>query len=281
MLFNHQNIIKLIDIIKPDAKTGFEDIYIVFEYMETDLHRVIYSQQDLTDDHIQFFVYQILTSLNYLHSGRVMHRDIKPSNILLNKDCNLKLCDFGLARGFDAEASVELKTEYVVTRWYRAPEVILNASEYGQAIDMWSVGCVLAELLGKAPLFPGQDYLDQIKRIISVLGTPSKEEMYFIGNESAKKYIKSLPKRNKQAFTSLYPKANSLALDLLSHLLVFNPELRYTSQQALEHEYFENIREKENEGKTKGPFDWSWDNFEPTKEKLQHMVFELASIFHP
>ena len=249
--------------------------------METDLHRVIYSQQELTDDHIQYFVYQILTSMFYLHSGRVMHRDIKPSNILLNKDCNLKLCDFGLARGFDKEVNIETKTEYVVTRWYRAPEVILNASEYGESIDMWSVGCVLAELLGKAPLFPGNDYLDQIKRIISVLGTPSKEEMNFIGNDSAKKYIKSLPKRNKQPFKTLYPKASELALDLLSNLLVFNPNNRFTAEQALEHEYFDSVRAKENEGKAKEIFDWAWDNFEPTKEILQHMVYELGCKFHP
>ena len=152
-----------------------------------------------------------------------MHRDIKPSNILLNKDCGLKLCDFGLGRGFDADISTEEKTEYVVTRWYRAPEVILNASEYTESIDMWSVGCVLAELLGKAPLFPGQDYLDQIKRVISVLGTPTKDDMQFIGNESALKYIKSLPKRNALPFAKLYPKANPVALDLLGHLLLFNP----------------------------------------------------------
>jgi serine/threonine protein kinase len=280
-MFDHPSVIKLIDIIKPDAKTGFEDIYIVFEYMETDLHRVIYSQQELTDDHIQYFIYQTLTAVLYLHVGRVMHRDIKPSNILLNKDCNLKLCDFGLARGFDSEVSVETKTEYVVTRWYRAPEVILNASEYGESIDMWSVGCVLAELLGKAPLFPGNDYLDQIKRIISVLGTPNKEEMLFIGSDSAKKYIKSLPKRNRQPFISLYPKSNPLALDLLTNLLVFNPNNRYTAKQALDHEYFDSVRAKENESQPKEPFDWSWDNFEPTKEILQNMVFELGSVFHP
>jgi serine/threonine protein kinase len=116
-----------------------------------------------------------------MHSANVIHRDLKPSNILLNKQCDVKICDLGLGRGYKEEE--EAKTEYVVTRWYRAPEVILNASEYTKAIDIWSVGCILAELLGRTALFPGENYLDQIQRIISVLGTPGHEDMSYIGNE--------------------------------------------------------------------------------------------------
>ena len=149
--------------------------------METDLHRVIYSRQDLTADHIQYFVYQILRGLLFMHSANVIHRDIKPSNLLLvyfyflkfqNKACDLQICDLGLARGYVEEE--EEKTEYVVTRWYRAPQVILNASEYSKAVDIWSVGCIMAELFGRQPLFPGEDFLDQVQRIISVLGTPTQ-----------------------------------------------------------------------------------------------------------
>lgn len=123
--FDHENIITMIDIEKPPAKTGFEDIYIITDLMETDMHRVIYSRQELTDDHIQFFVYQLLRGLLNMHSALVIHRDLKPSNLLLNKNCDLKICDLGLARGFDLNDN--LLTEYVVTRWYRAPEIILNA----------------------------------------------------------------------------------------------------------------------------------------------------------
>lgn len=130
-----------------------------------------------------------------MHSALVIHRDLKPSNLLLNKNCDLKICDLGLARGFDCKDA--MLTEYVVTRWYRAPEVILNASEYDHAIDIWSIGCIFAELLGRAPLLPGDDYLDQIKRVVGILGTPTMEELEFIGNELAVKYVKSLPKRNK------------------------------------------------------------------------------------
>ena len=156
--FNHENVISLLDVLKPDGKTGFEDIYFVNDLMETDLHRVIYSHQDLSDDHIQYFVYQILKGVLYLHSASVIHRDLKPSNLLLNKNCDLKICDFGLARGLDTGDPENILTEYVVTRWYRAPEVILNASNYTKAIDIWSLGCILAELLGRTPLFPGIKY---------------------------------------------------------------------------------------------------------------------------
>jgi mitogen-activated protein kinase 1/3 len=154
--FNHENVISLLDVLKPENKTGFEDIYFVNDLMETDLHRVIYSHQDLSDDHIQYFVYQILKGVLYLHSASVIHRDLKPSNLLLNKNCDLKICDFGLARGLETGDPENILTEYVVTRWYRAPEVILNASNYTKAIDIWSIGCILAELLGRTPLFPGK-----------------------------------------------------------------------------------------------------------------------------
>jgi serine/threonine protein kinase len=107
--FDHENVISLVDVIKPEAKTGYNDIYIVTELMETDLHRVIYSRQDLSDEHIQYFMYQLMRGMLYIHSANVMHRDLKPSNILLNKNCDLKICDLGLARGF--ESDTDFKTE--------------------------------------------------------------------------------------------------------------------------------------------------------------------------
>ena len=112
--FDHENIIKLVDLLLPPAKTGYDDIYIVTDLMETDLHRVIYSRQDLTDDHMQFFIYQVLRGVFFMHSANVIHRDIKPSNLLLNKNCELKICDLGLCRGYDAND--DNLTEYVVTR---------------------------------------------------------------------------------------------------------------------------------------------------------------------
>ena len=261
--------------------------------METDLHRVIYSHQvtlyiyiyiyiqDLTDEHIQYFLYQTLRGVLFMHSGQIIHRDIKPSNLLLNKNCDLKICDFGLARGYGDSEDGESMTEYVVTRWYRAPEVILNASMYSKAIDIWSIGCVFAELLGRAPLFPGENYLDQVKRIVAILGTPTRDDMAFIGNDAAKKYIRSLPKRTKQVWSSLYSKANPVALDLLGRMLVFSPDKRYSIEECLEHPYFEGLHAEDSEPLCEEVFDWTFDDFEPTKDLLQIKIMDIATHFHP
>lgn len=130
----------------------FEDVYIVSELMDTDLHQIISSGQNLSDDHCQYFMYQILRGLKYIHSAQVLHRDLKPSNILVNENCDLKICDFGLARITDIEM-----TGYVSTRYYRAPEIMLTWQHYDKAVDIWSVGCIFAEMLIGQPLFPGKD----------------------------------------------------------------------------------------------------------------------------
>lgn len=131
---------------------------------------------------------QILRGLKYVHSADVLHRDLKPSNLLLNASCDLKICDFGLARTNEAPTNM---TEYVVTRWYRAPELLLNAECYTPAIDMWSVGCIIAEMLGRRPVFPGKDYIDQLKLICKALGSPSEAEMAFVHHERAREYIRT------------------------------------------------------------------------------------------
>jgi mitogen-activated protein kinase 1/3 len=276
--FDHENTISLLDVMLPPRRTGYNDIYIVTDLMETDLHRVIYSKQQLTNEHIQYFMYQILRGVLYIHSAQVIHRDIKPSNLLLNKQCDLKICDLGLARGYDV--NTENLTEYVVTRWYRAPEVVLSSSQYTEQIDVWSVGCVFSELLGRNPLFPGEDYLDLIQKVIAVLGTPSAEDMQFIENPAARRFIAKLPKKEKTRWSTIYPKANPAALDLLDKMLVFNPVKRWTVKHCLEHPYFHGLHNPEEEPVSNQPFDWSFDNFEPTKEILQNMVYDEALKFH-
>lgn len=116
-------------------------------------------------DAMQYFLYQILRGLKYVHSAHVLHRDLKPSNLLLNSNCDLKIGDFGLAR---TTSETDFMTEYVVTRWYRAPELLLNCSEYTAAIDIWSVGCILGEIMTRKPLFPGKDYVHQLRLITEV-----------------------------------------------------------------------------------------------------------------
>ena len=300
--FKHDNIISLIDIQKPPKRTGFEDIYIITDLMETDLHRVIYSRQELTDDHIQYFIYQILRGVLYMHSANIIHRDLKPANILANKNCDLKICDLGLGRAevydygekknnnnkkikkkktneSDSEEDPEL-TEYVITRWYRAPEVILCPSHYAKAVDIWSVGCIFAELLGRQPLFPGDHYLDQIQKIIAVTGTPKMEDLDFIQKKEAKEFFLKLVKRTKLTWSSLFPNANPIALDLLEKMLTFNPLKRYTVDQCISHPYFEGLHDPEQEPITTATFDWTFDAVELTKENLQSMIYDESLYFH-
>ncbi len=291
--FNHDNIISLLDVPKPDKKLGYNDIYIINDLMETDLHRVIYSKQELSDEHIQYFIYQILRGTLYMHSANVVHRDLKPSNILANKNCDLKICDLGLGRGGMTETNDDEDkncdklnadqplTEYVITRWYRAPEVILCPSEYSKAVDIWSIGCIFAELLGRNPLFPGDNYLDQIQKIIAVLGSPSKDDLSFITNQQALEFLLKLPKRTKQSFNTLFPKSNPVALDLLGKMLIFDPHKRYTVEKCISHPYFEGLHNPEEEPLSKTIFDWKFDDLELTKDNLQTMVYEEALKFHP
>ncbi|XWS71768.1 hypothetical protein CRYUN_Cryun03dG0167000 [Craigia yunnanensis] len=162
---DHDNIVKIKDIILPPEREKFNGVYIAYELMDTDLHQIIRSSQPLTDDHCQYFLYQLLRGRKYIHSANVLHRDLKPSNLLLNASCDLKICDFGLAR---TTSETDFLTEYVVTRWYRAPELLLNSSEYTAAIDIWSIGCILMEIIGREPLFPGKDYVQQLGLITQV-----------------------------------------------------------------------------------------------------------------
>lgn len=168
--FRHDNIVGIVDMMPPNQRylEDYHDVYIVADLMETDLHRIIYSKQKLSIDHVQYFTYQVLRGLKYIHSTDVIHRDLKPSNLLVNSNCDLKICDFGLARGIhdlrrEGKHGTMLLTEYVVTRWYRAPEIMLACHEYSKPIDIWSVGCIFAELLQRKPYFPGDDYIDQVR----------------------------------------------------------------------------------------------------------------------
>ena len=238
----HENVIGLVDVMMPANERGeMNDVYLVYELMDTDLHQIIKSKQELLDEHCQYFVYQILRGLKYVHSAKVLHRDLKPANLLLNANCDLKICDFGLARS--AVERGRMMTAYVVTRWYRAPELLLNSEEYAAAIDMWSVGCVLAEILGRAPLFPGKDFIHQMRLIIETLGSPEEHDMNFMTSMYTRRYIQSLPRKPKIDFAQLYPKANPLAIDLLDKMLVFNPERRINVDDALAHPYLASLHD--------------------------------------
>lgn len=173
-LNGHDNIIKLMDVIK--AKND-NDIYLIFDFMETDLHEVI--KADLLEEiHKKYIIYQLLRALKYIHSGGLLHRDIKPSNILVNSECHIKVADFGLARSISThvnENKVPILTDYVATRWYRAPEILLGSTHYTEDVDMWSLGCIMGELLCGKPLFTGNSTMNQLEKIIQVIGKPNKK----------------------------------------------------------------------------------------------------------
>uniref|UniRef100_K1QIB2 Mitogen-activated protein kinase n=1 Tax=Magallana gigas TaxID=29159 RepID=K1QIB2_MAGGI len=165
--FKHENIINIQDILRAPTIDEMKDVYIVQCLMETDMYKLLKTQQ-LSNDHVCYFLYQILRGLKYIHSANVLHRDLKPSNLLLNTTCDLKICDFGLARVADPNHDhTGFLTEYVATRWYRAPEIMLNSKGYTKSIDVWSVGCILAEMLINRPLFPGKHSLDLLDKMLT------------------------------------------------------------------------------------------------------------------
>ncbi|KAG6408821.1 hypothetical protein SASPL_131846 [Salvia splendens] len=186
----HENVIALKDVMLPIHKGSFKDVYLVYELMDTDLHQIIKSSQALSNDHCQYFLFQLLRGLKYLHSANILHRDLKPGNLLINANCDLKICDFGLA-----------------------------------------------QLLGRKPIFPGTECLNQLKLIVNILGSQKEDDLDFIDNPKAKKYIRTLPYSLGTPFTHLYPHAHPLAIDLLQKMLVFDPSKRISVTDALQHPY--------------------------------------------
>ncbi|VEV56838.1 mitogen-activated protein kinase 1, putative [Plasmodium vinckei vinckei] len=241
-LNGHDNIIKLLDVMR--AKND-QDIYLVFEYMETDLHEVI--RADILEEiHKKYIIYQLLRALKYMHSGLLLHRDIKPSNILLNSECHLKICDFGLARSISTEVNenkIPVLTDYVATRWYRAPDILLGSTNYTEGVDMWSLGCIMAELLLGKPLFRGNSTMNQLEKIIEIVGKPNKQDIEDIKSPYAETIISSFADtgKKKKKFSEIFHKASQDSIDLLEQLLQFNPTKRITAEMALKHKYVENF----------------------------------------
>ncbi|NWI67280.1 MK15 kinase, partial [Todus mexicanus] len=234
----HPNIIKLLDVIRAQND---KDIYLIFESMETDLHAVIKKGNLLKDIHKRYILYQLLKATKFIHSGNVIHRDQKPSNILLDADCLVKLCDFGLARSLsqmNEDQSNPALTEYVATRWYRAPEILLSSRSYTKGVDMWSIGCILGELLLGKPLFPGTSTVNQIEQILRVIPPPSPEDILAMQSDYRVSVINHMSSRQRVTFEDILPSSTPLpALDLLKKLLVFNPDKRLTAEEALQHPY--------------------------------------------
>uniref|UniRef100_A0A8C5CPW6 MTSS I-BAR domain containing 2a n=1 Tax=Gadus morhua TaxID=8049 RepID=A0A8C5CPW6_GADMO len=248
----HENVIGLVDVFTADLSLDrFHDFYLVMPYMGTDLGKLMKLQR-LSEDKIQYLVYQMLKGLKYIHSVGIIHRDLKPGNLSINQDCELRILDFGLARQADSEM-----TGYVVTRWYRAPEVILSWMHYTQTVDIWSVGCIMAEMLQGKPLFKGSDHLDQLSEIMKITGTPTQE------------FISKLESPDV-----------SCAVSVLERMLLLDPESRATAAEALTLPYFSDLGEAEDETQPQ-PYDHSLDNAELTLDQWKRHTFTEILTFKP
>lgn len=279
----HENLLKLIDLL-PVPHPDFDDVYIVMPYMHLDLYKVIYSKMKLSESHSQAFVCQILRGLQYLHSAACVHRDLKPSNILVNKDCTLRIADFGLARGRSNEE--EDLTDYVVTRWYRAPELMLLPSGYFEAVDLWSVGCIHVELLAREPLFPGTDHVDMLRRIAKTLGFSAERDLQWV---AAKDHVEikrmletlKLPEEPEKTLEERIPNASEACVDLVKRLLEKVPTKRISASDAIKHEYLAHLHDVAGEGLASRPFSWDFDSFEPSKRALKDRIYAECARLHP
>uniref|UniRef100_A0A6N2KRP9 mitogen-activated protein kinase n=1 Tax=Salix viminalis TaxID=40686 RepID=A0A6N2KRP9_SALVM len=285
-LLRHPDIVEIKHIMLPPSRREFKDIYVVFELMESDLHQVIKANDDLTPEHYQFFLYQLLRGLKYIHTANVFHRDLKPKNILANADCKLKICDFGLARvSFNDAPSAILWTDYVATRWYRAPELCGSFfSKYTPAIDIWSVGCIFAEMLTGKPLFPGRNVVHQLDLMTDFLGTPSPESISkcisyhaflltivkpVIRNEKARRYLSNMRKKQPVPFAQKFPNVDPLALRLLEGLLAFDPKNRLTADES------------EPSTQPISKLEFEFERRKITKDDVRELIYREILEYHP
>eukprot|EP00921_Rhytidocystis_pertsovi_P012371 GHVQ01020088.1.p1 GENE.GHVQ01020088.1~~GHVQ01020088.1.p1 ORF type:complete len:299 (-),score=34.79 GHVQ01020088.1:40-936(-) len=238
----HCNIVRLCDVIHTERR-----LTLVFEYLDQDLKKLL----DVCDGGLEAsmtkaFLYQLLRGIAYCHQHRVLHRDLKPQNLLINREGALKLADFGLARAFGIP--VRSYTHEVVTLWYRAPDVLMGSKKYSTPVDIWSVGCIFAEMSNGRPLFPGTNDEDQLVKIFKVLGTARSEDWPSI--VELPEWKAAFPKYEQVSWSSVVPSLDPLGVDLLSRMLKYDPLQRLSARQALEHEYFLDVPDHLRPGKS-------------------------------
>lgn len=297
LLGAHENVISMFDLFCSERD---DELYIVMELLDSDLHRIIQSPQPLTDAHHRYFMYQLVRGVSYLHEHNVIHRDLKPGNLLVTRNCELRITDFGLARerpradsdgknadGGDlegAEGELHPMTQHVVTRWYRPPELMLTPDGlYTDAVDMWSVGCILGELLGRQPLFPGKNFVHQLQLIFAVIGAPPDAETRLIRNRQARKFLDSIRTKPKVPFTKVYPSAPSAAHELLESLLSFAPSARLSAATCLKQRYFANLsyaRDAPPDPPVARDCDFSFEHGNHSRAALRRMIVEEVDAFH-
>ncbi|KAJ6982001.1 mitogen-activated protein kinase 9-like [Populus alba x Populus x berolinensis] len=305
-LLKHADIVEIKHIMLPPSPREFKDVYVVFELMESDLHQVIKLNDDLTPEHHQFFLYQLLRGLKYIHTGNVFHRDLKPKNILANADCKVKLCDFGLARVSFTNApsaifwtldyilygiDVGLQNVFFLLRimWQLDGTVPLNSAarfpprHYTPAIDIWSIGCIFAELLTGKPLFPGKNVVHQLELITDLLGTPAADTIARVGNEKARKYLSSMRKKQPIPFSKKFPDVDRSALCILERLLAFDPKDRPSAEEALADLYFDGLADKEQEPSRQpiSKLEFEFERRKLTRDDVRELIYREILEYHP
>eukprot|EP00992_Anisonema_acinus_P007086 TRINITY_DN2710_c0_g1_i1.p1 TRINITY_DN2710_c0_g1~~TRINITY_DN2710_c0_g1_i1.p1 ORF type:complete len:393 (-),score=121.61 TRINITY_DN2710_c0_g1_i1:184-1305(-) len=280
---DHENLLGITDLLAPRDPLRWEDVYIVGDLMDTDLSNVLRSKQKLLDEHYKYFIYQILRGLKYIHSASVLHRDLKPANLLTNIACDLRICDFGLSRGFNPNDCLQELTDYVVTRWYRPPELLLMCTQYTPAIDVWSTGCIFAELMTRKPLFAGRNYLNQLALITDVIGSPTEADYAgWLSHPEAQKWVRNAPRRTAKPLGQVIPKLTCpQALDFLQRILVFNPRTRPSAEALLAHPYLATLHDPTDEPVAPRKFHWDLDEQKLTAPQLRAGFMQEIKRFHP
>lgn len=237
----HENIVNLYDVIHTENK-----LMLVFEFMDLDLKKYMDTRGErgmLEPPTIKSFMYQLMKGIAFCHENRVLHRDLKPQNLLINNKGMLKLADFGLARAFGIP--VNTFSNEVVTLWYRAPDVLLGSRTYNTSIDIWSAGCIMAEMYTGRPLFPGTTNEDQLQKIFRLMGTPS--ERSWPGISQFPEYKSNFTVYHTQDIRNYLPQIDPVGLQLISSMLQMRPELRISAQQALAHPWFSDLPQVRNQ----------------------------------
>jgi len=229
----HPNTVGLLDVESSESK-----LYLIFEFCDSDLKKYMNNiRGNLSAKLVKELMYQMVMGITYCHMHRLIHRDLKPQNILVDKKGVLKLADFGLARAFTIP--IETLTHEVVTLWYRAPEILLGGKHYSVGVDMWSIGCIFAELVTKQPLFPGDSEIDQLYRIFRVCGTPN--ETIWPGVSRLPDWLPTFPQWNAKSMSSIVPGVDPLGADLMGMMLTYEPNQRISGKDALLHPYFNEL----------------------------------------
>jgi len=235
---NHPNIVRLHEVIHEEKK-----LTLVFEYLDLDLKKMMDEKKrkgdNLSSEAIKSFLFQLLQGIAFCHEQRVLHRDLKPQNLLINRKGELKLADFGLARSFGIP--VRSKSHEVVTLWYRAPDVLMGSTKYSSSIDIWSTGCIFAEMVTSKPLFPGKNNQDQLQQIFKVLGTPNEKD--WPGMKSLPEFDPNWVAYPMLKLQTTVPGLDVDGYDLLNDMLQYDPAKRITAKDAIKHPYFKDLKE--------------------------------------